>query len=59
LDALRRRLGFAGIWWAQPRGAEAWEKVKRALPTERVQALTARGAQLPGAEVRGLLGLRA
>lgn len=58
MDALRQRLGFAGIWWAQSLRDEAWDKVRRALPAERVQALAARGAQLATAEVRGLLGLQ-
>jgi predicted ATPase len=56
MDELRRRLGFAGIWWAQSIRDEAWERVHQARPALRVSELAARGRSLAVDDVRRLLG---
>lgn len=52
---LESRLGFAGIWWAQPIREETDAAVRGALTAEQLADHTARGRTLAMAEVRALL----
>jgi hypothetical protein len=59
MDELRRRSGFAGMWWGEGIRAEAWQAVRSALPAARVADLTGEGSALTVTEVRTLLGASA
>ena len=54
-DELGRRLGFAGIWWAQRFRAESWAAVRAALQADRVEAASARGRSIAMGDLRRLL----
>jgi predicted ATPase len=55
MDELRRRLGFAGVWWGEAIRAEAWEAVCAALPPAHISELRSQGGALTVTEVRTLL----
>ena len=55
MDELRRRLGFAGMWWAQQIRSEAWERVRHRLTPARVDELAAQVRNLTVNELRQLL----
>jgi predicted ATPase len=55
MDELRRRLGFAGVWWGERMREEAWERARRALPATRVDELAGEGSALTVSEVRHFL----
>ncbi len=59
MDELRRRCGFAGVWWGEAIGADAWARVRAVLPAARVEDLAAEGSALTVTEVRALLGTTA
>jgi predicted ATPase len=59
MDELRRRSGFAGLWWGEAIRAEAWDAVRAALPAPRVVDLVGEGTALTVTEVRTLLGAAA
>ncbi|MBS0366306.1 MAG: TIR domain-containing protein [Proteobacteria bacterium] len=55
MDEMRRRCGFAGIWWGQEIRDEARERLCGALSAARVQELAGQGSALTVSEVRQLL----
>jgi predicted ATPase len=55
-DAMEQRLGFSGIWWAQPIRDEAWTAVRDTLTAPRIQELITRGRLMAMTELRQLLG---
>jgi predicted ATPase/class 3 adenylate cyclase len=54
-EALRKRLGFGGLWWARPIREEAWSMVRAALDPAAVARATERGGGLAEAELRRIL----
>ncbi len=59
MDELRRRLGFAGVWWGEAIREEAWDAVRRLMSPAQLSDLAAAGGALTVAEVRALLGVTA
>jgi len=54
-DALRRRMGFKGLWWGQPIRDEAWNIVAASLDPTQLEGAVARGEVMAEAEVRRVL----